>query len=243
MQGFVVAKNISPADLYQPGLRSGYDLQTDSWIIPPDRSRVHDVQREFNVDYIYALESADKMERLLRYDQPRAVMFWHQIHKRRMRDQKKGKGDFSQANIVYKMLANRGLFPEISEASGEYIARTSTEEYDGWRDDPVVQYPRDLGRQTFNKNRTPIVYTSGGWAVGQPGMFHGPLFQEFGVENGPKGYIWHSGGKQGQWGLFHPNEDPAPEHVEHMNNWIRNNLQIEPSFLSKAEQEAMWESS
>lgn len=121
MQGFVVAKNISPADLYQPGLRSGYDISADHWLVPPDRTRTHDVEREYNIDYIYALESADKMERLLRYDPDKAILFWHQIHKRRMRDQTKGKGDFSQANIVYKMLAHRGLFPQLSDVSGEYI--------------------------------------------------------------------------------------------------------------------------
>ena len=123
MQGFVVAKNIGMADLYQPGLRSGYDIIQQNWIQPPDKSRVHDVEREYNTDYVYALESADKMERLLRYEPDKAVKFWHQIHQRRMRDQKAGKGDFSQANIVYKFLANRELFPRISEVSGEYIAR------------------------------------------------------------------------------------------------------------------------
>jgi hypothetical protein len=122
MQGFVVAKTISAADLYQPGLRAGYDLSTDEWLVPPDKSRSHDVAREYNLDYIYALESADKMERLLRYDPDTAVRFWHQIHHRRMRDQTAGKGDFSQANIVYKMLNNRGLFPAIEQASGEHIA-------------------------------------------------------------------------------------------------------------------------
>lgn len=123
MQCFVVAKDIHQADLYQPGLRSGYDIKAQTWIVPPDPTRTHDVQREQNQDYIYALESADKMERLLRYEPDKAIQFWHQIHKRRMRDQKAGKGDYSQANIVYKFLANRGLFPAISQASGEYIAK------------------------------------------------------------------------------------------------------------------------
>lgn len=122
MQCFVVARNISTADLYQPGLRSGYNILQGTWIVPPDKSRIHDVQREQNSDYVYALESADKMERLLRYEPDKAVQYWHQIHKRRMRDQRAGKGDFSQANIVYKFLANRGLFPQIAQASGEYIA-------------------------------------------------------------------------------------------------------------------------
>ncbi len=125
LQCFVVPPTITPYDLYQPGLRSGYDVESDTWLEPPDRTRIHDVEREFNADYTYALESADKMERLLRYAPDRAVDYWHQIHKRRRRDQAAGKGDYSQANIVYKFLANRGLFPEIAQASGEYIARLS----------------------------------------------------------------------------------------------------------------------
>lgn len=125
MQDFVVPTGISPHDLYKTGLRSGYDLDTQKWIEPPDRNRVHDVKAEENGFYSYALQMADKMERLLRYEPDKAVEFWHAIHKRRQRDMAAGKGDFAESNIVYKFLANRGLFPAISEASGEYIARTS----------------------------------------------------------------------------------------------------------------------
>jgi hypothetical protein len=123
MQCFVVPPDVQKHDLYRPGLRSGYDLETDQWIEPPDPSRVHDVQREYNDLYIYALEQADKMERLLRYEPDKAKMLWHQIHQRRRRDQMAGKGDYSESNIVYKFLANRGLFPAISDATGEYIAK------------------------------------------------------------------------------------------------------------------------
>lgn len=122
MQCFVVPPDVSREDLYQPGLRSGYDLDADTWIVPPDRTRTHDVAREQQADYIFALECADKMEKLLKYEPDRAIQYWHQIHHRRQRDQKAGKGDFAQSNIVYKELANRGLFPEIAQASGEYIA-------------------------------------------------------------------------------------------------------------------------
>lgn len=122
MQDFVVAPGIAKTDLYHKGLRSGYDLMDEKWIEPPDKSRVHDVEREENEAYTIALENADKMERLLRYEPDKAVTFWHQIHKRRQRDMVAGKGDFAPSNITYKALANRGLFPEISQASGEYIA-------------------------------------------------------------------------------------------------------------------------
>lgn len=123
MQCFVVdSMQLAREDLYKPGLRSAYDLATDSWIVPPDPSRVHDVEKEMNEAYTIALENADKMERLLRYEPEKAVQFWHQIHRRRQRDMRDGKGDYAPSNITYKMLNNRNLFPQISEVSGEYIA-------------------------------------------------------------------------------------------------------------------------
>lgn len=122
LQCYVVPQGITREQLYQPGLRSGYDILTDSWIVPPDRSRVHDVEKEMNAAHTQALEAADKMEKLLRYEPDKAVTYWHQIHKRRQRDQRAGRGDYATSNIIYKMLNNRGLFPQISEVSGEYIA-------------------------------------------------------------------------------------------------------------------------
>lgn len=122
IQCFVVPPEVSKDDLYRPGLRSGYDLETDTWIQPPERDRVMDVEKEMNTAYTLALESADKMELLLKYEPQEAVRYWHYIHDKRRQDQQAGKGDFAPSNIVYKMLANRGLFDEISEVSGEYIA-------------------------------------------------------------------------------------------------------------------------
>lgn len=122
LQDFVVGEGIKPSDLYKPGLRSGYNLDNGKWIVPPERDRVHDVRAEQGGFYAWALQMADKMERLLQYEPEQAIEFWHMIHKKRQRDMAAGKGDFSESNIVYKMLANRGLFPQISETSGEYIA-------------------------------------------------------------------------------------------------------------------------
>lgn len=122
MQCFVVSPKITKEDLYKLGLRSGYDLSLDQWIVPPEKARIHDVEREMNEAYTIALESADKMEKLLRYEPDKAIMYWHQIHARRQRDMRRGKGDAAPSNIIYKMLAHRKLFPEISEVSGEYIA-------------------------------------------------------------------------------------------------------------------------
>lgn len=127
LQNFVVGEGIKPSDLYKPGLRSGYNLDNGKWIVPPERNRVHDVRAEQGGFYAWALQMADKMERLLQYEPEQAIEFWHMIHTKRRRDMAQGKGDFSESNIIYKMLANRGLFPQISEASGEYIAKTAGE--------------------------------------------------------------------------------------------------------------------
>jgi death on curing protein len=139
MQDFVVPGGLKPEDLYKPGLRSGYDLDTESWIVPPEPERVHDVQAEENGFYVYALQMADKMESLLKYEPDKAVTFWHQIHKRRQVDQKRGKGDFAESNIIYKFLANRGLFPKISEVSGEYIAKTGMAADSDWIENWIKQ--------------------------------------------------------------------------------------------------------
>jgi prophage maintenance system killer protein len=112
LQCFVVAKTMTPADLYKPGMRSGYDVDANRWIVPPDHNREHDVAAYENGSYVYALEMADKMERLLRYEPDKAEQFQHTIHQRRARDMAAGKGDFAQSNIIYKFLVNRHLMPE-----------------------------------------------------------------------------------------------------------------------------------
>lgn len=140
MQCFVVPPNVKREDLYRPGLRSGYDLKTDEWIVPPDKDRVHNVEQEMNAYYIYALESADKLERLIRYEPDKAIQYWHQIHKRRQRDQRAGKGDYSEANIVYKFLANRGMFDELEKLTGTHIAKISANSVAKFVYDPEVNH-------------------------------------------------------------------------------------------------------
>lgn len=125
MQCFVVPPDVKREDLYRPGLRSGYDIEKDAWVTPPEKERSMDVKSQLPGFYAYALEQADKMEALLRYEPDKAKLLWHQIHTKRRVDQKAGKGDYAQSNIVYKFLANRGLFDAISEATGEYIAKTA----------------------------------------------------------------------------------------------------------------------
>lgn len=122
LQVYVVPKDLKPEDLYQHGLRSAYSLDTDRWIVPPERGRAHDVQKEYKAAFAEALEDADKMELLIEFEPDKAVQYYRQIHRRRMSDQTRGKGDFSDANIVYKFLDRRGLFQQVAQIGGFKLA-------------------------------------------------------------------------------------------------------------------------
>lgn len=190
MQFYVVPGSIKKTDLYQPGLRSGWDIDQAKWLEPPDHTRVHDVEHEMHASYVYALEQADKMERLLKYDPERAVMFWHQIHRRRMRDQKAGKGDYSESNIIYKFLANRGLFPAISSASGEYIAKTASHiTVKVMPDDKGMTGRREGARALWYDDDNAVVYLS------KPGGVHTDVLNYF---NLPLGGMWQAVAEPGR---------------------------------------------
>ena len=120
LQCYVVAHEFKKEDLYKPGLRSGYDITNNAWIVPPEKDRIHDVKQEMNATYVSALEGADKMERLLRYEPQKAVMYYKQIHRRRKRDMELGKGDYSTSNIIYKMLDNRNLLDQVHNLMPDY---------------------------------------------------------------------------------------------------------------------------
>ncbi len=122
LQLFVVPKEVEINELYKPGLRSGYLIEEDQWVVPPDKSRVMDIDKEMHDTYTYALEVADKMDRLIKYEPQKAVMYWHQLHRMRKRDQQAGKGDFAPSNIAYKFVVNQDLVPKIEEISGESYA-------------------------------------------------------------------------------------------------------------------------
>lgn len=121
LQCFVVARRIAKGDLYRPGLRSGYDIDQGRWIVPPDSSRSHNVQQEENGFYTYALEAADKMDRLLQFEPDKARQYFEAIRRRRREDQTMGRGDFSESNIVYKFLEKRGLTPTLEQLSPSWV--------------------------------------------------------------------------------------------------------------------------
>ncbi len=164
MQCFVVPPEVKREDLYQPGLRSGYDLSTSSWIVPPERDRAMNVEKQLPEFYAYALEQADKMESLLRYEPEKATLFWHQIHKRRRDDQKAGKGDYAASNIVYKFLANRGLFDDLSTLTGEYIAHYESQHDSSGKQGRTFQPPgvNALFHNSQNQSQTLSIRNPGG---------------------------------------------------------------------------------
>lgn len=125
IQFFVVPPGTLPGDLYQPGLRSAFDLHDRLWIVPPERERSHNIETEMPELFRRASEMADKMSEMLDHDKEAARQLWHDIHKKRQLDQTAGMGDYSEGNIVYKYLLNQGLFERIRNELGEYIAKTA----------------------------------------------------------------------------------------------------------------------
>lgn len=125
IQCFVVDVNevTSPDQIYKEGVRSAYDLDGDTWIIKPERNRSQHVPTKFPDFFRKAKQASAKMQLLLKFQPEAAKTYWHFLHKRRREDMKMGFGDYSESNIVYKMLANDGLFDQISEITGEHIAK------------------------------------------------------------------------------------------------------------------------
>lgn len=123
LQCYVVPQDVSRYDLYQPGLRSAYDMDKKKWIVLPEPDRVRNVREEFPALVAYAKMVEDKMRLLLEYGRTENVTkLWDHLHERRRADTRAG-GDFTPSNIVYKWLSNAGLFPAISEATGQRIAK------------------------------------------------------------------------------------------------------------------------
>ena len=143
IQCFVVDVNEikSPSEIYKVGVRSAYNLETNEWIVKPERDRSKNIRSQFPDLFRKAKQASAKMKLLLQFQPESAKTYWHFLHKRRRDDMKAGMGDYSESNIVYKMLANDGLFDDISQVTGEHIAnfRTSL----NW--DEAIQKAHQLG--------------------------------------------------------------------------------------------------
>jgi tRNA nucleotidyltransferase (CCA-adding enzyme) len=123
LQVFVVdSRTKTPNDLYKPGLRSAYDLEKKEWFVLPEKQRVQDVYKNYPATIAYARGCVDKIRMLLRYDKYALETYWDFLHHLRARSMQNGEGDYSEANIVYKMVVNEGLLPHIGEATGRYYA-------------------------------------------------------------------------------------------------------------------------
>lgn len=132
LQFFTQPPGLYPEDTFQPGLRSGYDLLDNHWVVPPERGRSHDVQKEMPQVFERAAAIAEKMTVMLDAgDYDAARILWHNVHSKRQLDQRAGLGDYSEGNIVYKWLLHEGLFDRIRSELGEYIAKTSVDYSDG----------------------------------------------------------------------------------------------------------------
>lgn len=214
MQCYVVPREISKEQLYQPGLRSGYDIQAKKWIVPPEKGRVHNIEAEMNGYYVYALQAADKVQQLLRYEPDKAVQYWHQLHVKRQADMIAGKGDFSESNVAYKMLNNRGLFPLIEEASGEHIAKTANLQ-PFFVDERAVEKARQHLNLQNPVNVSTVNGTSGGYRGIQNGVHQVNVVNWLRPESASK-QIWHELAHARQyeqdpegWDLEQPTYDAA----------------------------------
>jgi hypothetical protein len=124
LQAFVVdSVRYTPGDLYKPGLRSAYDLDERRWLVLPERARAVDVQIAYPAIVAYAREVTEMMRLLLRYGNDVAVkILWDRLHRQRFNDMRRGGGDYTESNIIYKMLEQAELYPQIADATGEHIA-------------------------------------------------------------------------------------------------------------------------
>jgi GNAT superfamily N-acetyltransferase len=192
LQVFVVAKGIEPSDLYRPGLRSGYDLLKDEWVVAPERSRAHNVEGEDPEGYATGLMAADKMERLVRYEPDKAITYYQQLHRKRARDQADGKGDYAQSNLIYKMLDNRGLFDRLREL-GVKIA--SPVRYDGPHLQPHAGLELYRGEARPAGDLHQLLDQSGvgmHWTTIAGSVVHPQLIDLPGGPEGGQNVVWHA---------------------------------------------------
>lgn len=109
VQCYVVPGDVSRESLYAPGMRSGYDLLLNEWIVPPERARTRDVYEEWPSMIAHARLVEGKMRLLAEYAPEAATRYLRELASKRREDMRAGKGDYAPSNIDYKWLHHVGL--------------------------------------------------------------------------------------------------------------------------------------
>lgn len=124
LQTFVVSPKITPELKFQKGLRSGYNINTNAWINPPDPTLAHDVEKEYNAFYIFSLETLDKLKSLIKFNPQQAKEYVSYLHRRRREEADKMLGDYGIFNIAWKMLDRSGMLGELEGLTNEHSSAT-----------------------------------------------------------------------------------------------------------------------
>lgn len=160
MQFFTVSPGITFDDQFQPGLRSGFDLDAMTWVVPPEESRSRTIQNAYPDVFERASDIADKMKLMLdNGDAERAVELWKQVHKKRQEEQRAGGGDYAEGNIVYKWLVHEGLVDRLRHELGLQITTHVKQavEWDGGELDPRILDNRDTGMDAWERLEQQVI--------------------------------------------------------------------------------------
>lgn len=120
-QHFVQPAGIDIYDLFSLGTRAAWDFQKQDWVVKPKKNKAHDISKE-KPDWISTgIQISDKINAMIdsgKYTD--AKMMYQSIHERRKQDEKQY-GDYSEGNIIYKLLDNNGTFDRLRNI-GQRIA-------------------------------------------------------------------------------------------------------------------------
>jgi hypothetical protein len=120
-QHFVQPSGIDIYDLFSLGTRAAWDFQKQDWVIEPKKNKTHDILKE-KPDWISTgIQISDKINAMIDSgNDADAKMMYQSIHERRRQDEKQY-GDYSEGNIIYKLLDNNGTFDRLRNI-GQRIA-------------------------------------------------------------------------------------------------------------------------
>lgn len=171
IQVFALPEGAQPQDRFVKGIRSGWDFQTKKWLVPPEKDRVHSIEKEFPEVYARAAGIADKMTEMLdAHNYKAAAMLWENVHRKRQLDQQHGGGDYSEGNIVYKFLVHEGIVDRLRHEMGLQIETKVV----------PINVPTDEWHGVISPNRIPWIadpVKDKIW-IGSPGSSHLQLMHE-----------------------------------------------------------------